>query len=190
MSTSVRTRRAATLAALAVAGSAFVAVPTAVAAPGDNGDIKIHSVGTPADDPRNEPKVCKFYLAAFNFDTIQQVAWTIQTQPLDPNGATRTGALTLVTGTGRSPDLSLPDGTYKLTWTFAGQQGAAKQKVFKVDCPTDPSAPPNGGPPAGGGGLARGDAFTPVAGAAGVGLAAVGGAVWLRSRRRSHGAAS
>ncbi|WP_416984230.1 hypothetical protein [Streptomyces sp. T028] len=48
---------------------------------------------------------------------------------------------------------------------------------------------PHGGPPAGGGGLARDAAFGPVAGAAAVGVAAVGGVVWFRLRRRPHGAA-
>ena len=72
-----------------------------------------------------------------------------------------------------------------------GGNPAGKQKVFKVDCPNRPNVPggPNGGPPAGGGGLAREAAFTPVAGAAAVGLAAVGAVAWFRLRRRSHGAA-
>ncbi|WNM34169.1 hypothetical protein RKE30_29255 [Streptomyces sp. Li-HN-5-11] len=50
---------------------------------------------------------------------------------------------------------------------------------------------PKGGVHAGGGGLARtADAFSPVTGAAAVGLVAVGGVVYLRLvRRRPHGAA-
>ncbi|WP_340381847.1 hypothetical protein U5640_35400 [Streptomyces sp. SS7] len=48
---------------------------------------------------------------------------------------------------------------------------------------------PHGGPPAGAGGLARDAAFGPVAGAAAVGVAAVGGVIWFRLRRRPHGAA-
>jgi hypothetical protein len=190
MTTSVRPRRAAALAVLAAAGSTLLVAPTASAAPGDKGDVKIHSVGTPADDPRDEPTVCKFYLAAFNFDIVQQVTWTIETRPLAPNGPTRAGSLALQNGTGQAAPISLPDGQYKLTWKIVGGLGAGQQKLFKVDCPDDPATQPNGGPPAGGGGLARDDAFTPVAGAAGVGLAAVGGVAWLRFRRRADGTAS
>jgi hypothetical protein len=190
MATSVRPRRIAAFAVLAAAASTLAVTPTAVAAPGDNGDVKIHAVGTPATDPADEPKVCEFYLAAFNFDTVQQITWTIRSQPLVPNAPTRTGTLTLQTGTGATAPIPLPDGQYKLTWNIVGGTGAGKEKVFKVDCPDDPTTPPNGGPPAGGGGLARDDAFTPVAGAAGVGLAAVGGVAWLRFRRRADGSAT
>lgn len=61
--------------------------------------------------------------------------------------------------------------------------------MFKVDCPTSKPTTPVGGPPAGGGGIARSGAFTPVTGAAAVGLAAVAGTVWFRLRRRPDGAA-
>lgn len=188
MANSVRPRRVAAYAVLAAAASTLLVTPTAVAAPGDNGDVKIHAVGTPATDPADEPKVCKFYLAAFNFDTVEAISWTIKPQPLVPIVPALSGTLTLQVGAGASAPISLPDGQYKLTWTIVGGSGAGKEKVFKVDCPDDP--PPNGGPPAGGGGLARDDAFTPVAGAAGVGLAAVGGVAWLRFRRRADGTAS
>ncbi|MDG9718107.1 hypothetical protein [Streptomyces sp. DH24] len=190
MTTSVRPRRAAALAVLAAAGSTLLVAPTAVAAPGDNGDIKVHSVGTASDDPVNEPKVCNFYLAAFNFDPGQTVTWTVETQPKVPGGPSESGVLALPTGAGKTKNMKLPDGTYKVTWKIVGGLGDDKHKVFKVDCPDDPASPPNGGPPAGGGGLARDDAFTPVAGAAGVGLAAIGGVAWLRFRRRADGTAS
>ena len=52
-----------------------------VMAPGDNGDVKIHASTTPVGDTRNEPKVCVFYLDAFNFDGLQQVSWHINQQP-------------------------------------------------------------------------------------------------------------
>ncbi|MDQ1044182.1 hypothetical protein [Streptomyces sp. V4I2] len=148
---------------------------------------------TPPGDPKDESKVCKFYLDANGFDVNQTVRWSIVTQPLVPGGATRDGLLNLPDGTGSSEIVSLPDGMYKLTWNIVGAAGAAgagKTKVFTVECKDQSAAGvPNGGPPAGGGGLARADAFTPVAGAAAVGLAAVGGVAWFRLRRRSHGAA-
>ncbi|WP_281262790.1 hypothetical protein [Streptomyces cahuitamycinicus] len=40
----------------------------AAPAPGDNGDVKIHASTTASDNQRNDPKVCDFYLAVFNFD--------------------------------------------------------------------------------------------------------------------------
>lgn len=201
--------RTAALAALAVAGSVLTAAPAAVAvpmAPGDNGTVKIHSANprTPVGDPRDEPKVCSFYIDARGFDDLpegQNITWTIETQPLDPNGATLSGELTLnPDGTGHTEDINLPDDQYKLVWNIEGGSGAGKQKVFRVDCVVTPSPtpttkppttppPPHGGPPAGGGGLARDAAVGPVAGAVAVGLAAAGGAVWFRLRRRSHGTA-
>lgn len=191
--------RTAALAALTLAGTALAGAPAALAQPGgDNGDVKIHEVGTPFDDQRNEPKVCDFYLAAFNFDPEELVTWTIRTQPEVSGGAQLPNAThpdNTVTieqdGTAQTIPLALPDGQYKLTWTTNLGHGAGKHKVFKVDCPiSKPTAPPgpNGGPPAGGGGIARDDAFGPVAGAAAVGIAAVTGVVWFRLRRRSHGA--
>ncbi|MGR3873631.1 hypothetical protein ACUXZZ_34370 [Streptomyces graminifolii] len=197
MPTSFLPRRAAAWTVLAAAATVAFGAPVAVAAPGDNGDVKIHEVGTPFTDERNQPKVCDFYLDAFNFDTVQQVTWSIETQPSIPGGATRSGSITLTTGTGHTmPIAQLPNGMYKLTWTFVGENGAGKHKVFQVDCPSPPpggatgggTGGPNGGPPAGGGGLARDAALTPLAGAAAVGLTAVGGTVWFRLRRRPHGA--
>jgi hypothetical protein len=203
MPTSFLPRRAAAWTVLAAAATVAFGAPVAVAAPGDNGDVKIHEVGTPFDDQSNQPKVCDFYLDAFNFDKGQQVTWSIETQPPIQGGATRSGSLTIPEngdGSGHTmPIATLPNGMYKLTWTFTGENGAGKHKVFKVDCPSPPpggstggiggvTGGPNGGPPAGGGGLARDAALTPLAGAAAVGLTAVGGAVWFRLRRRPHGA--
>ncbi|MFE4659840.1 hypothetical protein ACFRFJ_24505 [Streptomyces hydrogenans] len=124
---------------LALAGLGGLALlggaPAAFAAPGDNGDVKIHNVGTPYDDQRNEPKVCDFYLAAFNFDANQKVSWEIVPQPDKADDPNLGGQLTLPTGTGHTGPLALPDGMYKLTWTFEGENGAGKHKVFQVDCP-------------------------------------------------------
>ncbi|NEA68397.1 hypothetical protein, partial [Streptomyces sp. SID12488] len=168
MPTSLRPRRTgvrtAALAALTLAGTTLIGA-TAVAAPGDNGDVKIHKVGTPFNDQRNEPKVCDFYLAAFNFDDLpdgQDIEWSIETQPLEANGATLGDTLDLEPdGTGHTLPLALPDGQYKLTWNIVGGQGAGKHKVFQVDCPTDEptgtptptgTSTPPGGPGGPGGG--------------------------------------
>ncbi|MFD3532565.1 hypothetical protein [Streptomyces sp. NPDC058664] len=211
-------------AALTLSGLAFAGAPAAFAAPGDNGDVKIHHAGradepprTPETDQRHEPKVCTFYAAALGFDGLQLLNWTIAPQP--PRGGTvRSGAITVDReGNGYTPDIELPDGMYKIEWTWMGQQGAKKSKVFRVDC-DDFTNPPNGGngnggnghgghgghgghhkPPhgpvgAGGGGsaeIAAEDSSTFGVGAAvAAGLAGTAGLVLIRrSRRRNNGAA-
>ncbi|MGY5013287.1 LPXTG cell wall anchor domain-containing protein [Streptomyces sp. 900105755] len=111
-------------------------------APGDNGTVKIHDAKTGEELRRNEPHVCTFYLDAFGFDTVQQVDWHIEAWA--PTAATKgetvkSGAITLdAEGNGRTTDLSLPDGHYKLFWNFDGEKGAAKHKVFWTDCKDSP----------------------------------------------------
>ncbi|HEY3506988.1 MAG TPA: hypothetical protein VGN37_29880 [Actinocatenispora sp.] len=202
--------------AVLVLAAATVAVGAPAAAyadpPGDNGTVKIHAVGTPVDDRRNEPHVCVFYLDAFGFDAAQAVAWHIDQHP--PTGRTQVkdGTITLADGSGRTDELSLPDGHYKLYWNFAGEHGRAKQKVFWVDCaetsasptpgtgtsttpssaPSDstaPSASPSGGVGAGSPAPSPSQAGSelPVTGAplgilAAVAAAFIGAGVLLRSR--------
>ncbi|MBW8697944.1 hypothetical protein MBT84_00025 [Streptomyces sp. MBT84] len=107
-------------------------------APGDNGTVKIHDAKTGEELRRNEPHVCTFYLDAFGFDVVQKVDWHIEAWA--PTAATKgesvkSGAIALDTeGHGRTADLSLPDGHYKLFWNFDGEKGAAKHKVFWTDC--------------------------------------------------------
>ncbi|WP_030247928.1 MULTISPECIES: hypothetical protein [unclassified Streptomyces] len=182
--------RTAVLAALALAGTTLSGA-AAVAAPGDNGDVMIHARETAAGSRTNDAKVCEFYLAAFDFEAGETVNWTIQTLPEVP---AESGSVTLdATGAGRSPLIDLPNGQYKLTWLTDRAHGAGKFKLFQIDCPASGATPtaitPSGAAPAGGGGIARTEAFTPVAGAAAVGLAAVAGTVWFRLRRRPDGAA-
>lgn len=110
---------------------------------GDNGTVKIHNSSTPVTDRRNEPHVCVFYLDAFGFDPGQSVSWQIKSWP--PTGdraVVDQGALTLDSaGDGRTSDQALPNGHYKLFWTFTGEHGAAKQKVFWVSCPSSTPTP-------------------------------------------------
>ncbi|MET9380034.1 LPXTG cell wall anchor domain-containing protein [Streptomyces sp. NPDC002928] len=137
----------------AVASAALFAAPSAHAtAPGDNGTVKIHDATTGEEPRRNEPHVCTFYLDAFGFDAAQQVDWHIEAWA--PTAATKgetvkSGAITLDTdGHGRTEDLSLPDGHYKLFWNFAGEKGAAKHKVFWTDCADDEGSQPGSTPSA------------------------------------------
>ncbi|MFF4589387.1 hypothetical protein [Streptomyces sp. NPDC001388] len=186
--------RTAALAALTVAGSALFGVP-AVAVPGENGDVKIHAVGKDTAEPDNDPHVCGFYLDAFNFDPNETADWTIVAEPPTTTGVRRNDSITLDdTGAGHTDAIHLPNGHYRLTWVTPDGDGEGKFKTFWVDCAPGQgnggsNGGPNGGPPAGGGGLARDAAIGPVAGAATVGAAAVGGVVWFRLRRRTHGAA-
>lgn len=139
---------AVSLAAAGVWGASATATTHSPA--GDNGTVKVHRTTTSADDPRNEPHVCGFYLVGFGFDAGQQVAWRIVSWP--PTG-NRTevlhGALPLdQNGHGRTNDLSLANGHYKLYWNFNGENGRAKQKVFWVKCAasTTPTPTPTGRP--------------------------------------------
>lgn len=119
--------------------AALVCAPAAHAsAPGDNGTVKIHDARTGEELRRNEPHVCTFYLDAFGFDGVQRVDWHIDAwaPTAAPKGATvKSGALALdADGHGRTGEMSLPDGHYKLFWNFEGEKGAAKHKVFWTDC--------------------------------------------------------
>ncbi|AVH58243.1 MULTISPECIES: LPXTG cell wall anchor domain-containing protein [Streptomyces] len=127
---------------VAAASAALLIAPSAHAtAPGDNGTVKIHDATTGEELRKNEPHVCTFYLDAFGFDGTQQVDWHIEAWA--PTAATKgetvkSGALTLdADGHGRTADLSLPDGHYKLFWNFDGENGSAKHKVFWTDCTDD-----------------------------------------------------
>ncbi|MFD9246263.1 hypothetical protein ACFV0D_30930 [Streptomyces sp. NPDC059556] len=145
---------AATAAAvLTLGGLALAGAPSAYAAPGDSGDIKVHSVGTPFGSQRDEPRVCRFYLSASDFETLQQVNWAISRQP-SANGPALSGQLTLAAGTGHTDPLSLPSGQYRLSWTFQGQTVVVRPKAFQVSCPGDTiaSPPPTGGNGGGGNG--------------------------------------
>jgi hypothetical protein len=127
--------------------AALVIAPVAHAAshdsrPGDNGTVKIHDAKTGEELRRNEPHVCTFYLDAFGFDAGQAVHWHIEAwaPTAKVKGETvKSGDITLnADGHGRTADLSLPDGHYKLFWNFDGEKGAAKHKTFWTDCAPGP----------------------------------------------------
>ncbi|MEV0317980.1 hypothetical protein ACIBKX_02535 [Streptomyces sp. NPDC050658] len=124
----------------------LVAVPGAQAAPGDDGDIKVHKVTTGIDDERNDPQVCRFYLDAFNFDGVRRVLWRIY--EIAPTGDDRVmrGTLRIRDGRGYTYPMTLPQGHYKVTWTYPRENGAGKSKVFQVTC-DNPWTPPRPNPP-------------------------------------------
>ncbi|MCC9307599.1 hypothetical protein LN042_10875 [Kitasatospora sp. RB6PN24] len=130
-----RRTRAHAVGVLAAATTALLCCPApAHAAPGDHGDVKIHMSTTPPRSQLDEAKVCSFYLAAFGFDTVQLVSWTVDQLP--PTGTVQvlTGSLVIINGNGHTNDLKLRDGRYRLSWTFAGETGGARHKDFDVDC--------------------------------------------------------
>ncbi|MFI7414973.1 LPXTG cell wall anchor domain-containing protein [Streptomyces sp. NPDC049627] len=124
----------------AVAAAAVFSAPAAAhaTAPGDNGTVKIHDATTGEELRKNEPHVCEFYLDAFGFDSVQKVDWHIEAwaPTADVKGETvKSGEITLDDeGHGRTDDMTLADGHYKLFWNFEGENGSAKHKVFWTDC--------------------------------------------------------
>jgi hypothetical protein len=140
---------AATTAAVLFASQAAFATAT----PGDNGTVKVHDSTTPVTDHQNDPQdVCQFYLDGFGFDGAHSVTWYIDSWPPTGNKTeVLNGSLTMdANGDGYTANQSLPNGHYKLFWNFAGENGAAKQKVFWVKCPgaepTPTSTTPDGTP--------------------------------------------
>ena len=123
-------------------------VMTANAAPGNNGTLKVHEFGTPANSESNDPKVCVFNFEAFGLDANQTGNVTIEAQsPTDPITPVVIPLTTNASGDGQtSPYVNaqgspyvLQNGHYKATLDnkFGTDQGdKAKSKVFKVECAT------------------------------------------------------
>ncbi|MDI2132314.1 hypothetical protein [Yinghuangia seranimata] len=125
--------------AATTAATALALLPSAAfAVAADNGTVKVHDATTGEELTKNEPHVCTFYLDAFFFDAEQKFSWEIQVwAPGDDDKGTvvKTGGLVGdKDGHKRTEDIALPDGHYKLFWNFAGEKGAAKHKVFWVEC--------------------------------------------------------
>ncbi|MEU9996127.1 LPXTG cell wall anchor domain-containing protein [Streptomyces sp. NPDC050848] len=106
---------------------------------GDNGTVKIHDSKTGEELRKNEPKVCTFYVDAFGFDAGQKVSWHIEAwanNDQEKGTTVKSGLITLdADGHERTEDMTLPNGQYKLFWNWEGENGRAKHKVFKTDCP-------------------------------------------------------
>lgn len=123
-----------------VFATAGVASATRGGSGGDNGTVKTHNVGTSTDDVSDEPKVdCTgFYLDAFYYDGKQSIDWWILNKD---DAKVLDGNIPLnADGHGYTDTLSLPNGQYKLYWTWDGKNGEAKHKEFKVegDCEQSP----------------------------------------------------
>ncbi|MEU4267405.1 hypothetical protein [Streptomyces sp. NPDC026092] len=139
-------------ASIALGAVALAGAPAAYAAPGDNGDIKVHREGTAEPNQSNHPRVCRFHFAAFNFDDLLSVHWEIV--PENKVSPVKEGDIAInAEGDGFTADMELPDGRYRLEWSWVGQLGAKKSKNFTVNCLGDvTNPPPNGGGENGGNG--------------------------------------
>uniref|UniRef100_UPI000A371935 hypothetical protein n=1 Tax=Streptomyces sp. NRRL B-24572 TaxID=1962156 RepID=UPI000A371935 len=168
-----RTLLRAALATLALGAVTVAGAPAALAAPGDNGDVKVHQAripgdpntpGTPDTSEANNPQVrCLFRFSAFHFDGLQSIQWNIYAQPGQPGNqdpSLKNGSIAVdSTGYGHTDDITgLPSGMYKVQWTWVGQNGAAKSKVFRFDsdCPPDNGNGGNGNGGNGNGGNGNG----------------------------------
>ncbi|MGW8764558.1 hypothetical protein ACWGN5_18840 [Streptomyces sp. NPDC055815] len=127
------------LATMALSAVTLGGAQAAFAAPGDDGDVKVHQSTTADTSPVNEPRVdCPFRLAALNFDGLPSIDYAIYPQPGPPGnnqGSTplRSGTVPLnANGDGAAGPISLPIGMYKVEWTWEGKLGAPKSKVFNV----------------------------------------------------------
>ncbi|WP_225804276.1 hypothetical protein [Streptomyces sp. NK15101] len=146
----------AALATMALTAATLGGAPAAFAAPGDDGDVKVHQSTTADTSPVNEPRVdCPFRLAALNFDGLPSIDYAIYPQPgppgNNPGNPLRAGTVPLNTnGDGAAGPIELPIGMYKVEWTWEGKLGAPKSKVFNVISNCEPNG--NGGNGNGGNG--------------------------------------
>ncbi|KIH97562.1 hypothetical protein LP52_18410, partial [Streptomonospora alba] len=114
---------------------------------GNNGSIKVHESTTDEWLKKNEPHVCEFYLVGNGFDSAQEVSWkAVEWKPTGDNTTVaEEGTLVLdENGHGRTDDIGLTDGHYKVTWEFEGkpQLKGKKHKVLWVGCEDDDATPP------------------------------------------------
>jgi hypothetical protein len=132
-------------------GAAVVPGVAGVAYGTDHGgvDLQVHATTTGFTEPRDEAKVCRFYLAASAPAAVPgapKVAWALEPRPGTDSSARASGEITLTAGAGHTGPLSLPNGDYQVTWSSAGQSGATQDKPYKtftVSC-TGRGAPPGG----------------------------------------------
>jgi hypothetical protein len=110
---------------------------------GNNGTLKIHDAATGQEDRRNEPKVCRFYLAGFNFDANSKGSWRIDGHGGNAGSGDASGSFSAnADGFWRtSGSMTLPEGQYKAFAKQDGTPGGDKQKVFKVECGAAPAGP-------------------------------------------------
>lgn len=132
----------------AVAGALAVgSASAALAAPGNNGTVKIQEGATNAEPiTQNEPHVCTFHMLFLFADADQTGDWQIDQQ--DPTGneeALLTGTYwTNADGQYATEEFGLPVGHYKLYWDGRNDRNQ-KHKTFWVTCENPVGPIDNGG---------------------------------------------
>jgi hypothetical protein len=149
---------------LGVFAAFALSASVALAAPGNNGTVKVHdSPGEPSPEIKNQPHVdCPFHFHFFFADAFQSGDWwVVSWSPTGDGSVVLTGSYTTDSnGEYVTPDQQLDAGHYKLYWegdTVPGGNTPIKHKVFWVDTSCEqaveespPESPPEGGPAAGG----------------------------------------
>jgi len=153
------------LAVMSVNLSGVLTLQNAFAAPGNNGTLKVHELGTPLQKTNEDPKVCQFNFEGFKFDE-GQTGYIVVSSELASDGVNSLAspipfgptanvgknqidayAQTDYVNTVGSP-YQLPNGHYKAT--LYGKDGndsidltnvKAKSKVFKITCKVTPNEP-------------------------------------------------
>lgn len=105
---------------------------TARPASGERGYVRVHGAGTAVAGRGGDARVCQFYLDAFIFGTVPRIDWKVLQS--SSKKEVLHGTLALANGFGHTRSLRLPNGSYRVTWTFPRAQGAAAHTDFRVSC--------------------------------------------------------
>ncbi|MCF6522233.1 hypothetical protein [Streptomyces sp. JJ36] len=143
----------------AAAVAVLLSAAAAYAAPrGDHGSVTLQDAATDAAPPADRPEVCTFSLYAAGFAEGDRVEWRIV--EVRPGGAAgtvaETGKLSLdAEGRGRTAELSLADGRYRMVWNLGedegdpGGPGAGTEFRVACDAAGQPEAGTEDGEPSG-----------------------------------------
>ncbi|MDT0382648.1 LPXTG cell wall anchor domain-containing protein [Streptomyces sp. DSM 42041] len=131
------------------AAASLLWVPAAFASPhGGSGTVRMHDAASGRELSGADRQVCSFFLVAAGFDGRQQIGWKVVERA--SGTVAETGELLLDgEGSGRSGDLALDEGRYRLVWDRRGADGeGGGRRAFEVDCDGVPVEETAGGPQA------------------------------------------
>ncbi|THA26036.1 LPXTG cell wall anchor domain-containing protein [Streptomyces sp. RKND-216] len=130
------------------AAASLLWVPAAFASPHGSGTVRMHDAASGRQLAGEDRRVCSFFLAAVGFDGRQQVGWKVVERATGT--VAETGELLLDgAGSGRSGDLALDEGRYRLVWDQRGADGEGSgRRAFEVDCDGVPEEETADGPQA------------------------------------------
>lgn len=110
---------------------ALLSAPATAYADGAGGTLELYDAASGEELPDDGSAVCSFYLALSGFEG-RRVGWKVVEESSGTVAETDAVALD-GDGNGRSEELSLRDGRYRLVWDFEGG-GATEHRVFDVEC--------------------------------------------------------